>query len=536
MLCRLICVLLPLFMLSCLRGQIGVSDYDRVVTDVAIGNGHPSGQVIAATAYVFMGHQLPAGALNVGMTLEVSVNGTLLSSVSIPATAVGSGGIVYCDADCADSGCANIGTGFQCKKAFGNCYCGKKISVAVAATLIPGDIVVATVSAATGSLPELYTLDDSKTVTYGAGHDSYGSGCYSLPSGFYQHFPNAIAAQAGLQGNAMTLTPVGSGYAPFFIPGGAAALYLSPTAGSTALPATDDGDTVVTPSVPFPSSAGSIPALSVSHNGVVTMAATSNISGDYTPTGSEFASGPEAAFYSWHDYNDTEGIGRIKSEEVGGVLYITWENVENYPTGVSNPGTIQLQFDLTTGSVTFVWLAVDPSLASIFGTTHLIGYKAAGAIADLGSINLTVSLPTSVPNTPLLPLELSASPDPISTPTIGTTVVYTTSNIPEVSAASGIHVALNIVSFGQLSAPGLDLGFLGAPGCRALVPTLDFAQSMSGVSNSMSVSFAIPAGIAPGVRVYSQSVALVMPYSLPNGQNAFGMTTSNGVTSLVHVQ
>jgi hypothetical protein len=56
---------------------------------------------------------------------------------------------------------------------------------------------------------------------------------------------------------------------------------------------------------------------------------------------------------------------------------------------------------------------------------------------------------------------------------------------------------------------------------------------MVGFTSTNSVTFPLPAGVPPGFQLYSQSVGLVTPFSLPNGQNAFGLTVSNGVRSYI---
>ncbi|HIE69585.1 MAG TPA: hypothetical protein EYP98_05145 [Planctomycetes bacterium] len=123
-------------------------------------------------------------------------------------------------------------------------------------------------------------------------------------------------------------------------------------------------------------------------------------------------------------------------------------------------------------------------------------------------------------------LALSASGAPISTPATGSTVTYTTDNLVELGG--GVYVGLNIISLGQVPG-GLDLGFLGAAGCSAYVQSLDLSDAMVGVTSTQSVTFAVPSGLPSGFEIYVQSICLVTPNSLPNGQNAFGMTTSNGV-------
>lgn len=52
-------------------------------------------------------------------------------------------------------------------------------------------------------------------------------------------------------------------------------------------------------------------------------------------------------------------------------------------------------------------------------------------------------------------------------------------------------------------------------------------------TSTLSTSFQIPACVPSGFVLYAQSVALVIPGSLPNGQNSFGLTTSNGLRSTI---
>jgi hypothetical protein len=305
------------------------------------------------------------------------------------------------------------------------------------------------------------------------------------------------------------------------------------------LPADDDGDALVTLPSALPTPGGPVTQITVSHNGIITLGSTGNNTFDYTPTGPELVSAAGAGFYSWHDWNDTEaGSGALKTELAGGNLFcVTWDGVESYanPEG-PNPGTQQFQLDLTTGAVTYVWTSINNNTTSIFGSAYVVGYKGPGAQTDGGSVNLSSALPATYNWVPGLPLVLTASPAPVSTPISGTVVTYTTSNIPEYYPTSGIYIAMNILSLGQIPAPGLDLIIIGAPGCPAFVSSLDVTQAMVGASNSQSVTFSIPPGVPAGLTIYSQSAALVQPFSLPNGQNAFGLTTSNGIASVIQPQ
>ncbi len=365
---------------------------------------------------------------------------------------------------------------------------------------------------------------------------SYGSGCYTVSDSIYQRFADAAVASAGLTNQSIQFFPAGASYLVTW--GGGTYVAPSGTAANLTVAAADDLEVVVTPSIAMPTPQGPQATLRVHTNAVVSWGAGAQTfpgTNNYTPTAAGFLNGVNAGIYAWHDYNEAEGgSGRIKREEVvvgsDTILYITWDNVENYsnPLGV-NPGTMQMQLNLTTGVVTIVWTSVDANTTSGFGSSHLVGYSPPGASIDGGSVNLATALPVVTSSLNMSALSLSASPAPVA----GVTVVYTTNNIPEFAPTSGLYVAVNIISVGSVPAPGLDLGFLGAPGCAALIASLDVTQSMVGASPSNTVSFALPLSVPAGIQFFSQSAALFLPNTLPNGQNTFGMTTSNAIASLV---
>jgi chaperonin GroES len=205
------------------------------------------------------------------------------------------------------------------------------------------------------------------------------------------------------------------------------------------------------------------------------------------------------------------------------------------PNPLPNPSTLQFQLNLTTGVVTLVWVAVDNNATSQFGSGHLIGFSPGGASQDPGSINLATALPrTTSPDREAL--RLSASPEPRSTATTGTTVTYTTENVPEAAPGTGVYVGALILSPAGVPLPGVELGFLGAPGCRAHVLTLASTQALVGGTPTLTTTFVVPAGIAEGFELFAQSCGLVVPFSLPNGQNSFGLVTSNGVLKVLDAE
>jgi hypothetical protein len=365
---------------------------------------------------------------------------------------------------------------------------------------------------------------------------AYGTGCYNISDSIYQRFANATLASAGLTNQSVVFTPAGSNYLVTW--GGATYMTPSGTAANlTATPA-DDLEVVYTPTVAFPTPTGPQAQLRIHTNGIVSWGAAAQTfpgTNNYTPTAAGFLNALNAGFYAWHDYNEAEaGSGRIKVEQlaVGSdtVLFVTWDNVENYsvPAGV-NPGTMQFQINLTSGQVSIVFTSVDSNATSNFGSAHLIGYTAAGNSNDNGSIDFATAGPQITGSSNMAALALTAAPAPIA----GATVTYTTNNIPTFAPASGLYVAVNILSIGQVPAPGLDLGFLGAPGCAALIQSLDLTQAMVGPTPSQSVTLTFPISIPAGATIYSQSAALFLPNSLPNGQNAFGLSTSNAIASTV---
>lgn len=348
-------------------------------------------------------------------------------------------------------------------------------------------------------------------------NNAYGTGCYSAFASFYENF--ATAAAFDLANTSMTMLLSGSGYV--MLPG--ITTYVAPTGAATSLVLTDDSETTVTLGSAFAYPGGSTSALTVCSNGFVSVA-TGNGTG-FTPAVATFLSAPQSSWRSWHDLNPASaGSGQVKFEEVGSVSYVTWDGVFSF--GTTNPETFQIQFDRATGNVHFVWQTIGG-----FGNGFLVGYSPGGASADSGNLDISAALPATFATVAAdqLPLSMTAAPAPIP----GGTVTFTTNDIPEFAPAAGLYVAVHILSLGQIPPPGLDLGFIGAPGCPAFVQTLDLTQAMVGASNSQSVSLTLPGTVSLGTVLYSQSAALFAPFSLPNGQNAFGLSTSNGMTSTV---
>ncbi|MBX3464026.1 MAG: hypothetical protein KF830_12710 [Planctomycetes bacterium] len=376
-----------------------------------------------------------------------------------------------------------------------------------------------------------------------AAHQAYGDGCYPVArETWYQYLPDAAQAKATLQSSIMTLLPGTTGYGLAGWYSGALGVPNS-TAGATAFPRSDDGQHLLDltvqglPPLSVPGG-GTVTKLYVHDNGIIAFGPT-NLGGawnaphfnDYTPSPS-FRNAPEQAIWSWHDWDPSDVTGgQIKWHyaALNNRLYITWDGVENYPGGVTNPGTMQFTFHLSTGQVDVFWYQIDDNTTSTWGSSHLVGYSPAGPSADPGSAVLAALAPYA-PQPDLPGMSLAASPPPVIDPS--TLVTFTASLLPPYDPLFPVYLSTLFLSVNPLPG-GIDLGIIGAPGCSAYVATLDLdLGAQLTFAPWASWSFSVDnLAFAPGDVIAAQAVALVIPNSLPNGQNAFGMVTSNGVLS-----
>jgi hypothetical protein len=396
------------------------------------------------------------------------------------------------------------------------------------------------------------------TVCQAASHQAYGAGCYAIANeSCYQFFPTAAAAAAALNGQSMRLVPTANGYSVTW--GGGS--YVAPTGAAVVVALNDDDQAAITPTIPFPVGGGSVAQLFVHANGFVSMAG-SNDDGswnpptltDYTPS-AQFRNAPTTAFWSWHDYDPTSGLGRVKREQavVGPdtILYVTWDGVESYAVPeTSNPSTFQFQFNLTTGSVTYVWqnlTAIGTGQSPTFPESHLIGFSPGGASSDPGSITLASALPlTTTPD--VRPLTLSASPAPIiSGGGAGPAALctYTVGDVPEFDPVGlpGVGACSLIWSVAGALPGGVDLGTfptdIGLPGCRFYLLSTDAFVDISGpivggAGGTLSFSIAMPQPLAPGLEFFVQALSLLPAGTPAGGSNnlvgtPYGARTSNGM-------
>lgn len=355
-----------------------------------------------------------------------------------------------------------------------------------------------------------------------ATNTTLGTGCGTLQyNSAYQFFADAAVASAALQGNVLQLINTGSGYVGTWQSGAAAATFVTPVA-ATVLTTGDDGVVTVTPSTALPTPYGSQATLQVSGNGIIGFGATGLDypgTSSYTPTANGFLNSTSGGFYAWHDFNSSEaGSGPVSSEEIGGVLYITYNGVENYPTGTVNTSTIQFQLNLTSGDCNIVWGTVDTNTTSTFGSAHLVGVTGPGASNDPGAIDLATATILTVPEVGLM--NLAATSRPQQLPAVGNNWNLNATNLP-----TGIGV--DIIGLADPAITDLSLFGLGQVGCQ-LRATLDITGAFL-AGGAHAWSFPIPAG-APalnGVELFAQTAVLDFAINLANTQ------TTNGIKGTI---
>ncbi|MFO1030223.1 MAG: hypothetical protein U1F60_04025 [Planctomycetota bacterium] len=362
-----------------------------------------------------------------------------------------------------------------------------------------------------------------------ASHTVVGTGCYdSLQSALLQEFAGSPAAKTALDGNSMVFVNVGSSYIAHWEAGGAVT-YVAPTIGATTLSFgdPDDGEVTITPSLATPVPGGVTTDWTVSVNGILTAGAVANNLGDFTPTRGEIASATGLAFYTWRDFNAGElGSGPIQAEEVGNMLYITWNAVEAYGTPSPNPATFQFQVDMSTGHVRIVWVSFEGSTST---APVIVGGTLAGASATPPSSDLTTATPYTMGNDTVA-MTLSAVGAPINN---GPAVNYTISNLPETFPGSGQYNPLLVFSFTASIPGGYDLDTIpfqfGIPGCNGYLGSFDAFVNFGNVGTS-SFSFPI-AWSVPGtpLQISMQALGSFLSGSLPNGQNPAGLVVSNAL-------
>jgi len=359
-------------------------------------------------------------------------------------------------------------------------------------------------------------------------HESYGEGCYAIGhESVYQHFTDAAVASTTLSGNVLLLQPTLDGYVAVWLAGLSSTQFVPPSAAAVQMPVGNDGEVPHVFATPHPTPFGLLASVTVQGNGIIAFGPgpVEPTMQNYLPQPHRMLAGSHGGIYCWHAYNEDEG-GDVWVEHVAGVTHITFLDVENFPLGVSNPSTFQVQFDHATGAINIVFVHIDSDNSLVLGSwpqDHVIGFTPPGASADPGAVDLVTQTPW-VTTPDVRPLQLSASPDPVSTATTGTLVTYSVANALPVQAGGSV---LGLLVLTTVPSTPVDLGAIGAPGCFAHVGTLPLTQAFAGARGVQNVPVQVPPGLPSGACMYVQAAALA------SSVNALGLLTSNAIKSTV---
>ncbi len=343
-----------------------------------------------------------------------------------------------------------------------------------------------------------------------AGHTTYGAGCYTNSGTVYELF---AANTIDLSNTKVHLIPNGvGGYTA--IPGSGTNFVHT----QSSLMLTDDSVGTLNLPGTFNYPGGVATAFDICSNGYIWMQSPNTLA-DFSPTAAELFSNPARLCPMWCDAlpDGATGVNNVFAEVdfAANKAYVTWANVPIFG-GVGGNMDVQVEFFLATGEIEIRYGAIS------CGNTAIVGWTP-GTLSTInaGSRDISATLPASF-STQLpeqLGLAMSAAPSPI----LGTTVNFTTNNIP-----AGAIVSSTLLGFTQVN-PGIDLGFLGAPGCSQYVDSTTAVGVLGFGSPSVSVALALPnlPGLS-GLLLFGQTVSLVP------GVNALGAVTSNGVRSYVN--
>lgn len=332
----------------------------------------------------------------------------------------------------------------------------------------------------------------------------YGTGCLPGIDSIYENFTSGC----DLANTTITWLRTGGGYSVLnAVPG----TFVTPSASAINIaPLALDGAQVVTLSSPMPVPGGTTTSLVITTKGQIQVASALPTTIDYTPTVAELLNDPLTTFAVWHDFDQTDvGSGLILYEEVGGVAYATWNGVHSFSSVL--PTTFQFQLDLASGSVTLVFGAIGGIASPDPG---VVGFSVAGSSSDPGATDLSAfaGVVSLVDGAAGLGLVANGAPQ------IGNAAFSMTT-----TAVPGL-IPLAIQFFGTaVINPGLNLTFLGMPGCFGYTNGDLVSLSVPVVAGSGTLNLPVPnnPGLV-GLVVSTQSLAF-------SAATPLGLISSNGL-------
>lgn len=324
----------------------------------------------------------------------------------------------------------------------------------------------------------------------GASKTAFGEGCYSSFASIYEVLAAGGSDLAGLK---ITGTNNGSGYDVTVAPGAGFGVPL----GSSALTLPDDGQVDT-------SAVGGTLGIVAGSNGWLALGAGN--SNGFAPNVGAFLSNPSEGIYAWTDLQpNLTTSGQVYYAEFGTQGRLVYNGVFGWNT--TDPNDIDMKWDTATGD----WSIEFGAIGAGNPEDSLVGYSQAGSNLDPGATDISAGGSTGSADQAGLGLDSN-------NPTLGGSWDLTCDNIDASSPGA-------VFFFGSAEVnPGVDLGFIGAPGCFAYT-NADLAVVVElGAPPSVTNSLAIPndpslAGATLTVQATAASPA-----------NAWGVVTSNGVT------
>lgn len=315
-----------------------------------------------------------------------------------------------------------------------------------------------------------------------ASSETYGSGCVSEFSTYYEYFLPSTTFD--LSNQSFSGIPTGVGY----IVTTGLAQYLAPSPSATNMGLADDAVAPINLTQPFVYPGGQTNVLEVCSNGFV---GPFNNAASYQPDPATALTWQGPVWLMWHDFIPTGGAnGDVFYEEVNGIVYITWLNVVSYvgTSAGTTTSTFQWQFDTNSGFWHLVFESMDNVSVSTWlnGDGYIVGYTPGNGAGDPGSMDLTpvatgqTQLTVGAADTFPLTLDIDASPQ------INTTPNFVVGNITATAPVGGLLYGITRIQ------PGIDLTSFGMPGCfqynDQLAATLFFPNG----ATSVALPFPIP--------------------------------------------
>jgi hypothetical protein len=333
----------------------------------------------------------------------------------------------------------------------------------------------------------------------------YGAGCGADFDSVYEAF---APGTFDLGGRTLRFQRTKAGYSVTSLAGGTV-VPPSPTAPTVAA-GLQDGQQQFLLSVPMPVPGGTTDVVNVTTKGQVELGSVPGAVAPL-PTVPGLLAWPNTSLQCWHDFDQTlPGSGAITFEELGSTVYVTWNGVHSFQSGV--PSTLQFQLDVLTGDVAIVFGAT-AGLADLANPNGcIVGYSVGGASANPGATDFSgLAGAIAVADAGGFPLALTAEGSPhLGNLGFGVRV----SHVPPIAP-------LVFVFYGN-QAINMPLSFAGLTNCSAFSNCIFGSTTIGVTAGTGFAPTAIPniPGLV-GFAVSAQALAL-------SSANPAGLITSNG--------